>query len=334
MRRRRSRPVALIGALAFVLALVSRTSAVAILPVWTITPIAFTAYAGQAKTVTFTVTNLTPLALVNPTLIGCVRLNVPNSVVLSAAAIVSPPSGWTANLMGGGVAIQATSSGARLGFGAAVRFSVTMTPNSVGAFLFSASAFEQMSCSSPLGGTKNIAATILTPIVPTPTPVPTASPVPTATPASTAAPTATPNPLATPAQTPGPGATATPTPTPAPGGIGPGAGAPSPTPSASPTVTTPGSPDPSSGVPAPSGSSSGLSVGSNDGHGDTTGISIDIGPGTAMDGIEWSVPVATLGTPGLALIVWVAIQTGGGIVWLPWVRRLRRAKRRPLSRSA
>jgi hypothetical protein len=75
-------------------------------------------------------------------------------------------------------------------------------------------------------------------------------------------------------------------------------------------------------------------VGSNDGHGDTSGISIDIGSGTPMDGIEWSVPVATLGTPGLALIVWVAIQAGGGIIWLPLVRRLRRARRRPLSRSA
>lgn len=70
-------------------------------------------------------------------------------------------------------------------------------------------------------------------------------------------------------------------------------------------------------------------MGSNDGHGDAGGFSIDIGAGTPMDGIEWSVPAITVGAPGIALILWVAFQAGSGIIWLPWVRRLRRTKRRP-----
>lgn len=37
----------------------------------------------------------------------------------------------------------------------------------------------------------------------------------------------------------------------------------------------------------------------------------------------WSVPAATLGVPGLLLIVWVALQAMGALAWIPAVRRLR-----------
>ena len=53
---------------------------------------------------------------------------------------------------------------------------------------------------------------------------------------------------------------------------------------------------------------------------------LDLGA-TGMDvlaGIEiWSVPAATLGVPGILLIVWVALQAGGALAWIPAVRRLR-----------
>ena len=54
---------------------------------------------------------------------------------------------------------------------------------------------------------------------------------------------------------------------------------------------------------------------------------IDIGAGTGLDGIEWTVPAVALGSPGIAVMVWVALQTASGVVWLPWVRRLRRSRR-------
>jgi hypothetical protein len=37
----------------------------------------------------------------------------------------------------------------------------------------------------------------------------------------------------------------------------------------------------------------------------------------------WSVPAATLGVPGLLLIIWVGLQAVGALAWIPAVRRLR-----------
>jgi hypothetical protein len=37
----------------------------------------------------------------------------------------------------------------------------------------------------------------------------------------------------------------------------------------------------------------------------------------------WSVPAATLGVPGILLIVWVALQAVGALAWIPAVKRLR-----------
>jgi Bacterial Ig domain len=43
-----------------------------------------------------------------------------------------------------------------------------------------------------------------------------------------------------------------------------------------------------------------------------------------LAGIEiWSVPAATLGVPGILLLVWVALQGVGALAWIPAVRRLR-----------
>jgi hypothetical protein len=49
----------------------------------------------------------------------------------------------------------------------------------------------------------------------------------------------------------------------------------------------------------------------------TTGTGFGSGLGV------WSVPAATLGVPGILLIVWVALQTIGALAWIPAVRRLR-----------
>ena len=42
----------------------------------------------------------------------------------------------------------------------------------------------------------------------------------------------------------------------------------------------------------------------------------------------WAVPAATVGVPGILVLLWVALQAGGGLAWIPAVRRLRGSERR------
>lgn len=37
----------------------------------------------------------------------------------------------------------------------------------------------------------------------------------------------------------------------------------------------------------------------------------------------WAVPAATIAGPGLLILLWMALQAGGALAWLPAVRRLR-----------
>jgi hypothetical protein len=37
----------------------------------------------------------------------------------------------------------------------------------------------------------------------------------------------------------------------------------------------------------------------------------------------WFIPAGVLGGPGLLVILWVALQVGAGMAWLPATRRLR-----------
>jgi hypothetical protein len=37
----------------------------------------------------------------------------------------------------------------------------------------------------------------------------------------------------------------------------------------------------------------------------------------------WAVPAATISMPGLFVLLWIALQAGGSLSWLPAVRRLR-----------
>lgn len=39
----------------------------------------------------------------------------------------------------------------------------------------------------------------------------------------------------------------------------------------------------------------------------------------------WFVPAAVVGAPGLLVILWIALQLGAGLAWLPVARRFRRA---------
>jgi hypothetical protein len=91
-------------------------------------------------------------------------------------------------------------------------------------------------------------------------------------------------------------------------------------------------------VPPPSGGASGLGD-SDAGQEAAAPVSNDAAPRLALDeprldlgsleidllaGIDvWSVPAATLGIPGILLLVWVALQTVGAMAWIPAVKRLR-----------
>ncbi len=37
----------------------------------------------------------------------------------------------------------------------------------------------------------------------------------------------------------------------------------------------------------------------------------------------WFVPAAAIGAPGLLVLLWVLLQTGGTLAWIPFVRRMR-----------
>lgn len=331
MRGEGARLAVMIAAMVLALLVATPVTGAVAAPVWTITPTAFTAYEDTPQTVTFTATNLTvPIPLdPSPPVIGCVRLNVPNSVSVVSTAMVAPTDGsWTASKVGAGVDVRATSAGARLEFGESVRFSVRMTPSNVGALMLGAWAFEQTNCSAPqFGGANNITATVVPALIPTPIPTPSPNSTPTATPI----PTAKPTPTATPVPTARPVGTAARTPSPTPSSLAsPDSSreesanpSPSPSPSSSPERATS-----SPGVTEPPASATGLTIGTGGRHGGGGELEVDIGLGTGMDAIEWSVPAIAVGSPGIAVILWVMIQGASGVMWLPWVRRLRRSKQR------
>ena len=57
---------------------------------------------------------------------------------------------------------------------------------------------------------------------------------------------------------------------------------------------------------------------------DGSGLQISFGGIDILAGIEiWAVPAATIGVPGLLLLLWVALQAAGALAWIPAVRRLR-----------
>jgi hypothetical protein len=54
-----------------------------------------------------------------------------------------------------------------------------------------------------------------------------------------------------------------------------------------------------------------------------------------LDGIgEWSIPAAIISGPGVLVLLWLALQALGAVLWVPAVRRMRGedARRRPRRR--
>ena len=228
-----------------------------------------------------------------------------------------------------------------------VRFTVTATPFNTGSLTWNSRAFRQQDCT---GGAAILGVppiVLVTGPVVTPTPVPTPTPTPSPTPTPTPTPTPRPTPAPTPTPTPKPTLPtavaagslpslpmplpslplpqpSTEPPPPAPSGSGSSAPQPTPDPSATPdgpvSVAPPGGSGGSSEPPStgPGGAPQPGGLGPAPG-------AIDIAPRIVFDearlelgtggfgvfaDISWTVPAATLGVPGLLLIIWVGPPGG------------------------
>ncbi len=325
---------------------------------WTITATPLAATTGVSRTFTLTATNTDPLSIaLSSAEIGCLWVDVPPNFTVTAAAVTgsNAGAGWHVDsVVDNRVVIHTDSGGERLALMDWVRFSVTATPLSTGSLTWNARAYRAQDCSGggALLGVPPIVVVSGPPVTatPTPTPRPTPTPTPRPTPrvtpnptpvptaASTPRPALTPRPRVTPAPTsttggPGGGASVTPAPSTAgtaepsaPGSVAPSQ-RPTPTPPAGTGIGSPASPavsGPSDGSP-PLGAVPALADGG-----------LDLGPIGLLGGVMvWFVPSAVLGVPGLLVLLWVLLQTAGGLAWVPAIRRLRgddRARRAASSR--
>ena len=333
---RRTALVIVLGALLAFTAAVPVSAAL----LWSLVASPLAAATGTPTTFNLTAANL---------LLGgieCVIVNVPANFTVTGTSVTGSTAGdsWVASRNGNRVRVWTTSGGDRLGLLDNVRFTITATAMSGGSLAWNSNAYADDDCdgSGSLIGVPPIVVVtgpaVTPPPAPTPppTPAPTASPTPAPTPRP---PSPTPTPIlplpsSGPSRTPGPtsapdDATSTPSPTP---GL---AGSRSPAPSGDePVEGSPGqsaSPDPVA-----------LAAGTGGGGGPPGGTLVEgrpVEPRLAFDardldlgfgavgligGIEiWAVPAATIGVPGLLVLLWAALQAIGALAWVPAARRLR-----------
>ncbi len=323
---------------------------------WTVTASPLAVATGTPTTFTLVASNL----LLGR--IECVVVDVPANFSITTIGMVGSTAGdsWLVRRTNNRVIAWTTSGGDRLELLDSVTFTVTATALSAGSLAWPAAAYDRQDCTgtaSLLGVPPVVLVTgpAVTPS-PTPTPVPTPTP-PVATPAPTPTlpplPTLVPTPIPTlvplpsiPLPTIGlpgiPGLTPRPQPSPTAAPTGSNA-APSPTSnpdaSASPAAPasaaappgsgSPGSP-PSTGTGAPPLAGlvglpavSAQPITPRVAFGEPE-LELGLGPLGLLSGSPtWAVPVATLGGPGLIVLLWVAAQAGGASIWIPAARRLR-----------
>jgi hypothetical protein len=327
----------------------SLPTAVLAIVFWSMTGTPPAAVVGQPTTFTLTVTSQELL-----TRVGCVEVNVTGAFDTVAVGVVSTPpdSEWHANHSGSIVTAQADGGGDRLRFLESMQVSVTAIPLTPGVHAWSGTAWTDHQCggSALLGAPSFTIAVAMPPSPtpsPTPSPVPTIAPTPTPTPSHSAPPppSPTPPPTPTPTRSAAPGVEPTdPAPLPAPSDAAAPPGQPAVGEDPSPRGTSDGrSPSPrASATPRPS--AAGDAGGPQDPGGGPDGggarpnramVIEGLGPDVNLGGLSlldqaglWVVPGAVVGVPGLLVILWVALQTGGAMAWIPAVRRLRRDDRR------
>jgi hypothetical protein len=58
-------------------------------------------------------------------------------------------------------------------------------------------------------------------------------------------------------------------------------------------------------------------------------LALALGGIGGLGGLQiWAVPAATMGVPGIVVLLWVLLQAGGTIAWVPAVKRLRGEEKR------
>ena len=320
---------------------------------WSIVTTPTVLVAGVSTTVSLAVTNTGGSGGGDE--MTCVRVTVPQSFIVTGASILSvrsqlvgpAVSAWQVVWPGSGFVVFKNPAdnyplvGSTPPIDRAV-FTITGVATAPGPMTWSSEAFDKAgssgttNCGSGQFPTVQMTFSVIG-LAPSPTIAPTQAP----TPQPTARPTPTPTPLPVPVPVPLPSPTVPllsggtpPTPGPEPTRP-PSSPAPSPTPEPSPSDRSqpPGTAVDEGAAPAAPPPSSG-------GSGGGAAAPVSTGPPTvafdeqrlelgAMDvdllgSVEiWSVPAATLGVPGLLLIIWVGLQAVGALAWIPAVRRLR-----------
>ena len=289
--------------------------------------------------------------------IGCVVVAIPSAFAVLGTAVTgtSGPSPWVARATPGPasstvVAVYNAGGNAKLKKGDWVDFTILVRGVTPGDHSWVGAPFQKADCSSTpflqaIRLSVAVTASATPAPTPTPTPRPTPTPTPTPTPRPTAQPTRTPKPTPTPTpetaapapdsgddtgSTGGGGTQAAPsrtaaTATSTPSADSPAAAAaPAPTQAALAAAATPArlaedtrDPEGTASTPPPVARTvvSALQVGSPELGGFGT---LNVFSRTA----EWFVPAAAVGGPGLLVLIFLAGQIGGSVVWLPAVRRI------------
>jgi hypothetical protein len=294
---------------------------------------------ATAEVVTAFNLNLTNVA--GPDELGCLEVTLPPEYeIQSVSDPVGPPGrDWSSSFNSANtVVVWSESGGGRLKKLQSATFTIVATPKEAGLTMWSNHAHRSQDCNDAEQAGVPVQVIVLPPILPTPQPTPRPTPRPTPKPTPNPTPTPTPMPLPVPLPSlpvPLPSVGMPPNPGPEPTRP-PSSPAPSPTPQPTSNERPPVPPGtavdegaaPIAPPPLPGGSGgSGAAPVSDDPPTvafdeqqlDLGSMDVDL-----LGGVEiWSVPAATLGVPGILLIIWVGLQAVGALAWIPAVRRLR-----------
>jgi hypothetical protein len=332
---------------------------------WSLVPVPTVLVAGVPTTVTLAVTNTGGNGGGDE--MTCVRVTVPSSFTVTSASILSvrgqligpAVSAWQVVWPGGNmVAFKNPADNYPL-VGSTppidrATFTITGIAAVAGAMSWSSEAFDKAGSSGTTNCGSGQFPTLHTTFgVIGVAPPPTIAPTPAATPTPRPSPTLTPAPTPTPRPLPVPGL-----PMPLPSiGPSPSADADPAVSPASPAPRQTSTPDASSeqaptradqpdadqgrvlGPPSlgdagdagtPAGSSAPVAIDAPRIASDDPKLEIGSLGVALLAGVEiWSIPAATLGVPGVLLIIWVGLQAAGALAWIPAVRRLRTGEDAP-----
>jgi len=327
---------------------------------WTLTASPLAVTTGTPTTFTLTASNLLLGRIECVTVDVPTTFNVESVGIVGSTAGDSWQARWRSDNR---VTVWTTSGGDRLELLDSVTFTIQATALSVGSLAWPSSSYDRQDCSGTATVLGIPPVVLVSGVAVTPSPIPTpaptppiATPAPTPTPLPILIPTPIPTPLLplpsiplplptiglpgipglTPRPQPSPTAepvraSAAPRPTSSPDGS-----ASRPAPAVASAVAPPGSGSP--GSPPSSGSGAAAVAGLVGGPAinaqplnprvafDEPELELGLGPLGLLSGSPtWVVPVATLGGPGLIVLLWVAAQAGGASIWIPAARRLRGA---------